>query len=272
MKRLDPSQYAAVLPLFKSLDFNLVIRSMVEGNTPAWIFADRPAAPRLGLMWDCDEMLFVAGEGQDIAALAAMRNVLHNQILPEAHTRAIPELALVSTPAWKDQLPLLLDGLNPRLARYLCYRLAAGARPPALQPPQGFALQRIDSALLDSALDHIRDLRGWVDSFWHTPQDFLRSGFGFCAIQGETIAAWCLTVFAAGSARELGLITLPEYRGLGLATLTAAACVEHGLSQNLAVRWTCWAENAASARVAEKVGFTRDREYPAFCFQTGLEP
>ena len=52
LTELALSQYPAVLPLFQPLDFNLVIRSVVEGHTPAWVYADDPTSPRAALLWD----------------------------------------------------------------------------------------------------------------------------------------------------------------------------------------------------------------------------
>ena len=143
------------------------------------------------------------------------------------------------------------------------FRLPNGqwSQPVPLPSPAGFELRRIDDGLLVSHLAHLDEVRGWIDSFWYSPEDFLHTGFGFCALVDDQIASWCLTVFAAGSARELGLATVPAFRGRGLATRLAAACVEHALTHDLRPHWHCWADNCPSVGVAEKTGFALEREY-----------
>jgi RimJ/RimL family protein N-acetyltransferase len=130
--------------------------------------------------------------------------------------------------------------------------------------PEGFELRRIDDGLLASQLVNLQEVRGWIDSFWATPQDFLHTGFGYCAITGDTIASWCLTVFAAGEEREVGLATMPEYRQRGLATLVAVACIEHAMIHGLIPHCHCWADNLPSRAVAEKAGFRLERQYLSY--------
>jgi RimJ/RimL family protein N-acetyltransferase len=257
---LLPPQYPAVLPLFAPLDFNLVIRSIVAGNTPAWVFADDGANPRTALIWDQQDAILVAGEADPISR-AALRDIILEQIAGNARGRGIPDFALLCTTAWDALISDLLPELAPRTAARYSYRLdpADFHRPPGIA--DGFNLTRIDERLLNSHLAHLDELRGWIDSFWHTPQDFLNTGYGYCAIQADTIAAWCLTVFAAGSARELGLATIPDFRQRGLATQVAAACLEHGLAHKQVLHWHCWAHNRPSALIAEKLGFHLERPY-----------
>jgi GNAT superfamily N-acetyltransferase len=43
MERLDPKGYLRLRPLFARLRAHLVVDSMIEGNTPAWVFVARDA-------------------------------------------------------------------------------------------------------------------------------------------------------------------------------------------------------------------------------------
>ncbi len=263
LNELIPSQYSSVLPLFSPLDFNLVIPSVVEGNTPAWVYADDPVNPRTALIWDRQDAILVAGEA-DRPTRQALREIILERIAANARKRGIPEFALLCTPSWEPFIPDLLPDLAPRTAARKSYRLdpANFCRPG--QIVDGFTLIRIDDGLLNSHLAHLDDVRGWIDSFWHEPQDFLHTGYGYCAVQNDTIASWSLTVFAAGSARELGLATVPEFRRRGLATQVAAACLEHGLAHEQVLHWHCWAENRPSARIAKELGFSLEREYSIY--------
>lgn len=271
LKQLTPSQYPLIAPLFAPLDFNLAIRSVIAGNTPGWVFADRPTAPGVSLIWNLADALLLAGPNQDVMTLAALRNLLHHHILPQARSRGIPELALFAAPVWESIAPKLLSGLDAAPAPRRSYRLEPGAAQdlPPLAP--GFCIQPITADLLEGSAPGVKEVRGWVDSFWHTPQDFLDTGFGFCAVEvgsGE-VASWCLTVYAAGEERELGVATAPRFRGRGLAAQAAAACTAHAAAKGIRLHWHCWTENRPSAAVAEKLGFQRDRDYTAFRILTG---
>ena len=272
--QLPPSSLPSLLPLYAPLDFNLVLRSMVTGSTPAWAFADREDLPHLALLWDRQDALLLAGDNQDLVAMAWLRNLLHNQILPEARARWIPELALFYTPAWEPMLPSLLNGLDARPAYRYSYRYPESARPKLPPLPDGYALRRIDAALLESERGNLEQVQGWIDSFWHSPADFLRAGYGFVVETigaAPVIASWCLTVFAAADARELGLATIPEHRSRGLASQAAAACILHGQSLGQEIHWHCWTDNPASAVIAEKLGFQLEREYKVYRLKTGLD-
>ncbi|RPJ41003.1 MAG: GNAT family N-acetyltransferase [Chloroflexi bacterium] len=241
LTELALSQYPAVLPLFQPLDFNLVIRSVVEGHTPAWVYADDPTSSRAALLWDRQDALLIAGDSHDANLRADLGDRIRDHIVPDARARWIPELTLFYTPGWERTLPALLDGFRLQPAQRLNYRLPNGqwSQPVPLPSPAGFELRRIDDGLLVSHLAYLDQVRGWIDSFWHRPEDFLHTGFGFCALVDDQIASWCLTVFAAGSARELGLATVPTFRGRGLATRLAAACVEHALTHDIRPHWHC---------------------------------
>ena len=277
---LTPEQYHHILPLYAPLDYNLVIRSVVEGNTPGWVFTERVTQPGVALIWNRQDALLLAGDNQDMAALASLRNLLHNHILPEARARWIPELALFYTPGWEYMLPALLSGLSARPARRFSYRYPAGAPTDQLPPPPGFTLQPMDESLLATDLDYLAQARGWIDSFWHSPEDFQRGGFGYCAVseQQRLVASWCLTVYTAGRttgpgpACELGVATAPDYRGLGLASLTTAACLRHALESGYEVHWHCWADNQPSVAIAKKLGFHLAQEYFVYRLATGFQP
>lgn len=274
LKKLSPTQLPSILPLFAPLDFNLVLRSMAAGSTPCWAFADQVDHPQVALIWDRQDALMIGGPNQDLAALAGLRNLLHSHILPDARSRCIPELSLLCTPAWEPMLPSLLTGLEARPAPRYSYRYPKNTRPTVPTIPVGYTLRRIDLDLLAGSHQNLDQVRGWIDSFWHSPDDFLRAGYGYvveAAAPSPLIASWCLTVFAAGDARELGLATIPDQRGKGLATQAAAACIDHGSDLGQEIHWHCWVENTPSWMIAEKLGFQREREYRAYHLKTGLK-
>jgi RimJ/RimL family protein N-acetyltransferase len=128
-------------------------------------------------------------------------------------------------------------------------------------------MRRIDEALLaNTNLGNIRAVEGWVRSFWHSLRDFVGTGFGFCVVRDGTILSWCLSVFVSDENFEFGIATAPDHRRKGLATLAAAACVEHCVENHRIPHWHCWEDNVPSIKVAEKVGFENPTLYTVYRF------
>jgi len=64
---------------------------------------------------------------------------------------------------------------------------------------------------------------------------------------------------------DLGMFTLDEYRRRGLAYLTTAAAIEHGLSHGMTqICWTCMEDNPGSIRTAERLGLERVEDYSMY--------
>jgi GNAT superfamily N-acetyltransferase len=264
--KLYLDQYAALSGLFQPLRYNLVIDSIIDGNTPGWVFADRGSAPTSGLMWDRQDALLAAGAPDD-----ELIATIQNEILPDARRRWIPELCFFSTDSrWEDGLMRLLSGVTIEKANRYYYRFGGLKVNWQEALPDGFLMRRIDPFLLQNdTYFNSGEVAGWVSSFWATFEDFTRTGFGFCVLEEDVVVSWCLTVFASRDQRELGLATVPEYRGKGLATATAAACLAHCLAQGYTPHWHCWEDNRPSQLVAEKVGFTDPVRYQVLRLNIG---
>lgn len=268
MERLQPCDYARVRPLFEGLGYNLVIDSIIDGNTPAWVYCDRPAAPQTALLWNRQDALLIGGyPGSQETNRAASRRLLE-KIVPDARDRCIPELALFYTPgAWEAEIDTVLSGLEPVRANRRFYTFDAPRIDWRTDLPPGSEMRRIDENLLaDRSLANVEAVAGWVRSFWASVRDFVETGFGFCLLENQAIASWCLSVYASGRRYELGLATVPDYRMRGCATLAAAACLDYCLEWGLAPEWHCWEDNPASISVAEKVGFKNPVTYTVYRF------
>lgn len=263
MRRLRRPDYGRVLPLFDDLRYNLVVDSIVAGNTPAWVYADDLKRPRTAWMWNRMGTMLLAGDPDNSRFNRALTTLLAERVAPEARRRQIPSLTLHYAPsAWEDQGDALLPGLKPRRMwrRFYVFDQLAIDWKERLHPE--CVMQPIDARLLQSdRLENLERVVGWIHSFWHTVEDFKETGFGFSLVRNEAVTSWCLTVYAAGRDVELGLATAPRYRDRGYATLTAAACAELGVARGFKLHWHCDDENLPSIRVAEKVGFSNPTRY-----------
>jgi hypothetical protein len=101
--------------------------------------------------------------------------------------------------------------------------------PPAL--PQGFTLRAIDAEWLPRLRGRI------VPAFsWDSPARFLQNGFGYCITQGDQAAAWAFTAAVTSLHCDIGVETLPEFRGMGLAKCAAYAVLQEAQSPRDCIR------------------------------------
>jgi len=274
MHQLDLHQYDRVRPLFANLRDNLVVDSVLDGHTPGWVYAGDADAPRVAWLWNRMDAMLVAGDPGDNDTATRLATVIRDRAVPDARSRGIPELSLFyDGPAWEAQARALACPWQPELAWRRVYtfdRLRIDWR--AGMPP-GAHMLPIDRALLDDdGLENVGSVQGWVLSFWPSYAAFVETGFGFALRVGDTIASWCLTVYASGDRRELGLATTPVHRGHGFATLVAAATIDHAVGRGITPEWHCWDDNLPSIRVAEKVGFVEPERYTVFRFEIESAP
>ncbi len=150
----------------------------------------------------------------------------------------------------------LADGLEPLLARRMgCQLRRLGdvyhvlhLPPPAerLSHPQVRLLTPRDLPLLQAAPP---ELRG------HNPKLTLEKTAAAGAIMQNRLVAIARNYALSEGYGDIGVYTLPDWRGRGLAT-AAAAVVANWLQKNGRTPvWSCGEHNQASLRVAQKLGF-----------------
>lgn len=223
------------------------------------MFVDDPRSPRGALVYGYFNYAYVAGDETDAGWLGAL---LHETLFPLVRASSDPSLVLYpNSPAWATPVRTLCpaEALFPVARRHFRFdppRFEALTLPPA---PPGVRLARIDAGLLEA----YPPLAGEVTLFWRRAEDYLARGVGFCALAGETLAGWCLSIFAPDSRRELTIATQPDFRRQGIGTLTAAAYIRACLVAGLEPVWECWADNGPSDRLARKLGFVPVADTPA---------
>jgi GNAT superfamily N-acetyltransferase len=124
---------------------------------------------------------------------------------------------------------------------------------------------RIDSAVLsDGGLRNIDVVKEEIQSCWSGIDRFLANGFGFLVQTEEEMACFCTAEYASPGKCGTGIATMRGFERKGLATMAAAAFVEHARARGITVYWDSWNDNLASMRVAEKTGFTLQHVYEVF--------
>ena len=125
--------------------------------------------------------------------------------------------------------------------------------------PDGFSLGHLRAHELD--LLETSGV-GLFKKFWSSKKEFLEMGMPIL-IKGPANdpACLCYACTVTSGLAEVDVITLPEYRSLGLAKASTEEFIETCLQRGITPNWDCFEENIASLKTAQTFGFTKLREY-----------
>ena len=257
---LEPEAFESAKPLFKDLDYHIMTLAALEGRRRARVFADRPVEPTASFVYTPQVWGYLAGDPRSAGFVEELaEEVFAKHILG----KAVSALYVATTPdLWWEELARVLGPFVPiptsRLY-YICRRLEFDWR---VAVPEGFTVEPVTEELLGRpGLEIPRDARAWMEE-WGSVSDFVRGGFGFLALERERVVSWVIADAIAGGRCEIGVFTEEAYRRRRLGAVTTAAAVEHAHSMGMEkVGWHCSAENEASIRTAEWVGFEKQFEY-----------
>ena len=84
MYRLNQNEYRNVEHIFKELGFNIVIKSIVEGNTPGEIYVDNKDNPQVALTWDMMAELLIEGKADNDEVNMEINRLIIDYFKPRA--------------------------------------------------------------------------------------------------------------------------------------------------------------------------------------------
>lgn len=242
--------------LFRPLDHNLAIASILAGYTPGELYVDLPEAPSLGLAW-FHGRVFLTGEPAE-PSVTAVQDVLRRVLIPQQQAAGSDAFILhVASPAWEAHVEALAPGIEIiRATRqyYACHALPPEPRsdlPPSMEltPADASLLRRLNPAGRAALSDEICSERPSVD-------DFLKRSYGVCLVQGDELVGWCLSEYNLEGRCEVGVAIMEPYQRRGLGALMTVAFVQMALSHGIhTLGWHCWQRNIASGALARRAGF-----------------
>ena len=251
--------------LVESLDYHLVLRSILSGLTPAKIMVDdldNPGAAFISVKYKA----WLTGD-PPIPFYRDLRERLEEDYFPYLEEKGFRGFRLHYDPSIreKDFLSFFEDLPKKKWMRNY-YQLDASNSSWEIDIPREFRVQSIDQDLLDnSSLKNLNRVMEEMGSERASPTDFLDKSFGYLVIHGDEIVSWCMSEYNHDARCELGIETVEEYRLQGLGTLAARATIKHAKEEGIAkIGWHCWANNEPSKYLAEKLGFKKLVDYPVY--------
>ncbi|MGD8626169.1 MAG: GNAT family N-acetyltransferase [Anaerolineae bacterium] len=261
---IETDDFERARPLFREVAaFQPFCGAVLAGIYPGRVFVDDADRPRAGFLFREDGWCFLAGDPEAAAFNRALNEAIWSR---QAVDEGLTRLLITSGPGERGrQLAAILAPREPVPARrrhYVGRELAFDGR---AHLPEGAALEPMDETLLGRQDVQVPDQVAETIQTWRSLAGPAFHDYGFVAIVDDRVASWATVDGVVEGFGDAGLFTLPRYRRRGLATAVSAATVAHGLARGMkAINWTCAADNVASIRVAEKLGFARQPDYTLY--------
>ncbi len=246
----------------------MLFSAILESNSPAQVWVDDESEPQSVFLWDkANNVFYFLGREGNVRFNREVQTLIERRVSTELEIRRRPYFRIRATSElWEKIAPSIFTSANLTLGGYLFF----AHRKPVKRGwrskiPKGFRLERIDEKFLyGTQLKNKKFVLGEVRQMWPTVDRFVKFGFGSAIVTAEQVACWCTAEYVSRGKCGIGIETVREYQNRGLASSAASAFVEHCRMNSMEPHWECSAENLASKRVAEKVGFVKEREFRVF--------
>jgi GNAT superfamily N-acetyltransferase len=278
MLPLAPHEYPRVSGLLKSLPMNtLFARAVVEGHVAGRVYVDDRPAPEACYVAHPYGMALLSGSPARGGFIRGLARYLAGDALP----RPSPEWLQVFPGEWSAAFEDLLGGR-------LVEGGSDGAEADAPAGDDGVVVQytrvnfRFDPArharlreslelprgceLVDDVDFIYERMRGSVvpRAFWDSAADLRERGAAFALTCRGELASAAFASFVVDGMLELGIETDERFRGRGFSVYACSALIDYCTRRGLEPVWACRLENAASYRLAIRLGFDPVRQLPYY--------
>lgn len=227
------------------------VECVIRGTSPGEIYADNPV-PRSCFI-KTPECNVLAGDNGDKEFLDGVRN----------HIDYYDPVTYASS-QWEKILPTL--HCNIGLRKYLRFAYKRKDPNPIPDLPKtnkavGLIYANDLASLSYGNADMITDWINIIDP-GSRPDVCLAA----VVLEGNDVISCSALDCLLGDRVEIGIKTIPEYRGQGYGYLAAASLINRLCADGITeIGWHCVATNKGSRRIAEKCGFQKVFDYDFFC-------
>ncbi|MBU5487665.1 GNAT family N-acetyltransferase [Clostridium sp. MSJ-8] len=260
MLKLEKKDYAKVNDLFKELNYNVVINSIIKGNAQGEIYVDNIKAPKVAIVWNNVGDVLIGGDSSDEVANRSIDDLIKNVFIPQVIKLGVEvsRIEISYTENFEGKLKVLKDKASKDVVRNV-YKFNKLKVNPLSVIPRKFELVEIhENVLRNNKLEHLEKLKGWINTFWNSEEEFLKNGIGYCLVKDNVIVSFCISAYTYDEKVEFVLKTSEIFRGRGFGKSVASACVEKAVKSGKQVEWQCDNDNVPATRLADSLGFEID--------------
>jgi RimJ/RimL family protein N-acetyltransferase len=260
--------YCLVKPFFEGPEFDLLLSAILEGNSLAQVWVDGKSEPESVFLWDkANNVFYLAGGESNVQFNREIRALIGRKIVPELKLRRRLHFRLrLTSELWDKTLSSIFMDTNLTLGHHIFHTHQKPVKHDWRSSMlEGLRLKQIDEHFLhEEPYENKEFVLDEIQQIWPTVDRFVKFGFGFSLVTDKQAVCWCTAEYMSKHKCGIGIETIRDYQNIGLATSAASAFVDHREAKGIEPHWECNAENLASRRVAEKVGFVKEREYRVY--------
>lgn len=253
MFKLDTARYPALFDQYKATRYFFpIIGAVLLNQQDGIVYVDDPDCPRQAYIEHVFGFAQVFGQPTVEFEAALERYLLVDREF------SVPKVRLYAT-----YLPDFLRQSGYDEMRSFRQRFSITPETLIGNGPQGGELGAREACNQD--LDEIENAFGVVDRFWRSPEDFIQKANAVVVHCRDQLAGICYAAAEADRRVEIDVLTLPEFRRLGVGRLAVTEFVMRCFRQSLQPLWDCFTNNAGSMGLNQAVGFFAVSEpYPFF--------
>ena len=269
---LDKTNYNKALePLLQVKINNLFARAVIENHTSGKVYVDDPSNPTTFYVLHSYGMSLLFGHCHNEVFNQSFKKYALNQPKVRSDFEFMQAYPNTWDPVLKDLFADKLIKSSERTNNQESGFVELNTRINFKFNPERFrAFKQEYSAngldLRRSGKEIYHDMKGSVVPlyFWENADDFIDHGVGFSLFENNHLACTAYSAFVIDQFLELGIETIPEFRGKGYAQHTCAALIDYCNEKGFEPVWACRLENTGSYKLAQKIGFVPSAEIPYY--------
>lgn len=95
----------------------------------------------------------------------------------------------------------------------------------------------------------------FIEKFWSSQEDFVNQGYGYVIMDKNKPACIWYTLCVVNNNCETDILTMPEYRGKGLATVAGRLLLKSFAEKGIKMDWDVFEDNIPSIKIGERFGY-----------------
>ncbi len=258
MHKLSERNYKILLEPVLKVPFNMLIaRSVIVGHADGSIFVDSCEYPQSFYIVHSCGMSFLCGYSS---------NEIFNRDLVEyfagnSYERNKDERLQAFPRNWDSVMNRLVDERTAIRDSRLNFKFDKAAFYERYNQTD-----KSQYEVISTPIDMLFKINGSVvpKDYWKSPEQCAGIAKAFTVMIDGKPASTAFTSARHDDKLEIGIETMKEYQGKGLAYLACATLIEYCLENNLEPVWSCRYENTASANLAKKLGFIETLKMPYY--------
>jgi GNAT superfamily N-acetyltransferase len=263
--KLNCHEFSKISDLFEGHKQYIPVLSIIDGNFPGRVFVDDKDHPATALVWAISRWAYIEGDPLNQPFLQSLAELVSDIVIPVSRQMKMNwfEIYAPNSPEWFPALEKSLEQFGPNrhfeaVFTFDRQKFLNSRKSPAME--NKFSISKIYPFILPEAIHGLP----------FVSDDFKKKrSFGVKLCEGDSVIAICKSNgFISGDEFMVEIETFDKgRRGKGFATAVGTALMDYCLENSYIPLWETTLDNIPSLRLADRLGFVRDKTYPVFAIE-----